>query len=71
MYSKKEKKLKEGFSTYDSLISIILYYVLIGIIIKWYSNCKYIITPVFLWPYLIIDYIFQKLESDTPPKFCY
>lgn len=71
MFSKKDRKIKEGFSKYDSLISIILYYILIGLIIKWYNNCKELFFPILLWPYLIIDYFLQKIESDVPPKFCY
>ena len=71
MHPKKQHKLKEGFTNYDPYISLILSYILIGIIIKWYNDCKNIFVPVFLWPYLIVDYFLKKIESDAPAKYCY
>ena len=67
----KKTKLKEEFLNSDTYISLIIVYLIIGFIIKWYNNCEEIFIPLLFWPYLLVDYFLKRLESDVPAKYCY
>ena len=67
----KKNRLKDKNQDYDTFISIILIYFVIGFIIAWYNNCENFFYPVLYWPYFIIDYFLKKIESYIPAKYCY
>ncbi len=67
----KKAKLREEFQNYNTYISLIVIYLFVGFIIRWYSDCNNIFIPLLFWPYLLVDYFLKRLESDVPAKYCY